>query len=319
MSKLNIERYNYLITKYFIPNMGHYSSIDGELPPILDRLDANGSLSPDDKQWIRDKGLFDLNNFIKNLELTGQSDFKILKTKITKTYQKNLRQELWENFDINYIDSCDMRQMVKVLENLNKGNRLKEKDVIWLTDKNYFSTYPKIKQVFHNNEALFYHQSFNKTKDLWQVVNASSHYRKANHSNQALDILNSIEITSQKNKHLKAALCTTKGGCKRDLRQFTEATQLAEIAHSYDPASFHPCTLLGAIYYEIGNYNLGHEWFIKAEERGATTEKLDYELYYIFNNADKAKKEELKNHLLHIDPVRYAWVNKKKKHNRGIN
>lgn len=309
MSSVNIERHNQLITKYCIPNMGSYSAVGGELSPILERLDTNRALSAEDKQWIRDKGLFDLNEFIKKLELTGQADFRILRTKIEKQQKKNTRQALWEKYEIDYIESHEMHRMVKTLLKLEEGNRLEEQDILWLSTNRYFSEYPMIKQIFHKNEALFYRQCFEKNGDPWQAVNASSHYRKASLSTEALKILSKVDVTSQRNKHLRSALCTTKGGCKRDLHQFDDAIQLAETAHFFDSDSFHPCTLLGAVYYEIGNYGLGDEWFAKAEERGATIDNVDNELRYIFNRADKTKQEELKRHLLSVDSARYSWVN----------
>ena len=102
----------------------------------------------------------------------------------------------------------------------------------------------------------------------------------------------------------------------RDLSQFDDAIQLAEQAHSIDHSSFHPCTLLGAVNYEIGNYNLGDEWFTKAIERGAKIDDVDHELRSIFTRADKSRKEELKRHLLKLDSVRYSWVNSPKRHNK---
>ena len=75
------------------------------------------------------------------------------------------------------------------------------------------------------------------------------------------------------------------------------------------PKDFRPCTLLGALHIEMGNYQLGHEWYAKAHERGASKQAIDQELRGIFQRADKAKREEIKAFLLGQDPVRYKWVN----------
>lgn len=304
----NPERHNQLITKYFIPSMEGYSAVGGELSLILEKLDLNKKLSITDKNFILGRGLFDLWDFVKQLEETGRADFRIL----SYTVKRQQRQELWRKFDIDCIESSHMKQMINILTCLDEDKRLSEKDVLWLSTNDYFD-YPEIKRKFHETEALFYRQCFEKTNDPWQAVNASSHYRKANLSKNAFVILDKIEIESQKNKHLKSALCTTKGGCKRDLHQFNEALQLAEKAHLFDSKSFHPCTLLGAVNYEIGNYSSGDEWFAKAIERGAKINNVDQELRLIFKRADKSKQEELKRHLLSIDSVRYAWVNDKRK------
>ena len=72
------ERHSQLVAKYFIPNMGDYSAVGGRLSSILERLDVNRIISPDDKQFIRDKGLFELHEFVSKLEETGRVDFRIL-------------------------------------------------------------------------------------------------------------------------------------------------------------------------------------------------------------------------------------------------
>lgn len=317
MSLLSIERHNQLIAKYSIPNMGSYTAVGGEVSTILECLDTNKALSEEDKQWIRDKGLFDLCEFVKKLEQTGKADFKILSSKLEREKKLNIRRKLLEKYKIDYINSQDMRQMIQALKKLDRGNRLEEKDVLWLSTNDYFFYYPIIKQTFHKNEALYYRQCFEKDDDPWQAVNASSHYRKAGLSAEALKILNKIDVDKHRNKHLRSALFTTKGGCKRDLHQLDDAIELALSAHSYDSNSFHPCTLLGALYYELGNFSLGDEWFAKAVKRGATIENLDNELRYIFKRANKSEQEALKRHLLNVDSVRYSWVNNTKKTKRG--
>lgn len=320
------ERHNQLIAKYCVPNMGDYSAVGSDLSSILERLDVNRALSAVDKRYLRDKGLFDLSEFVKKLEETGKPDFRILCAKIERQQKINIRRELWQKYDIDYIEGTHMLQMMDILLRIEKGTRISDKDVLWLTTNEYFS--PKLKREFHKNEALFFRQCFEKSNDPWEAVNASSHYRKANLPSEAANLLEKVDIDSQRNKHLKSALCATKGGSKRDLKQFDEALQLAEKAHLYDPESFHPCTLLGAINYELGNYTLGDEWFLKAVERGANREGVDHELRSIFVRAGKAQQDELKRHLLKIDPVRYDWVNKTKvgkksnskaAHNNSIN
>ncbi|MBK6999493.1 MAG: hypothetical protein IPH35_05850 [Rhodoferax sp.] len=74
------------------------------------------------------------------------------------------------------------------------------------------------------------------------------------------------------------------------------------------PRDFRPCTLLGAVNMEMGNYGIGQEWYRKAEDRGATRDVIDHELRVIFRRADKTKRAEIKAFLLGEDPVRYEWV-----------
>lgn len=94
----------------------------------------------------------------------------------------------------------------------------------------------------------------------------------------------------------------------RDLQRWEEALRLGEKAHALEAGDYRPCTLLGAIHMETGNYSLGQEWYAKAVERGATVDSVDQDLRNIFNRADQAKKAEMREFLLREDAVRYAWV-----------
>lgn len=304
------ERHNQLIAKYYVPHMGDYSAVGGYLSLILERLDVNRGLSSDDKQFIRNKGLFDLFKFVKTLEETGKPDFRILSTKFERQQNIRIRKELWDKYDIGYVDRVHMGRMMDILRSVEKSARLSGEDALWLATNTYF--FPSLKREFHKNEAMFYRQSFEESDNPWDAVNSSSHYRKANLASEAVNLLLKVDIDSQQNKLLRSALCTTKGGAKRDLKKFDEAFQLATDAHLSNPRSFHPCTLLGALNYDQGNYSLGDEWFAKAIERGANREDVDHEIRSIFRRASKAQKDELKRHLLNIDLVRYGWVSQTK-------
>lgn len=311
-----------LIAKYFIPNMGDYSEVGSELSLILLNLDVHRKLSIADKQWIRDKGMFGLCDFVEKLEETGESDFSILKNHLAKVEKRpnpyrrrnafygkrSVRPALWDKYSIDNVKRDHSSRMNKILKELDQGKKLLRDDKLWLSVHDYFYRFQKVRQRFHMNEAISYHESFDKEKDPWQAINASSHYRKAKKSQKALDLLSKIDISRHRHKRLKSAFNTTKGGCMRDLEQFAEAIKLAEEAHSFDPNSFHPCTLLGALNYDVGNYILGDKWFKEAVVRGAKVDEVDQEIRSIFIRSNKVEQEKLKQHLLNIDPDRYSWV-----------
>ena len=208
---------------------------------------------------------------------------------------------MFQRYEIGWVEPDHMRRMMGILLGLERGCRISDDDVLWLTTNEYFS--PELRRVFHRHEATFHRESFLSSKDPWHAVNASSHYRKAQMASEALRLLEEIDVDRQKDKHLKSALCTTKGGAKRDLGHFAEALALAEQAHAFDPSSFHPCTLLGALHYERGDYSTGDVWFAKAVERGAKMEAVDQELRSIFRRLGKEQKAALKRHLLNTDPT----------------
>ena len=90
------ERHHELLKKYVIPNMGDYTAVGGDLSSILDRLDKHKALSPEDKAYIRDKGLFDLCEFVKRLE-TKRHGFSLSarKSRTQPATPKDVVGEVW--------------------------------------------------------------------------------------------------------------------------------------------------------------------------------------------------------------------------------
>lgn len=220
--------------------------------------------------------------------------------------------ELRERYDLSYfIEKSYFPKIMKILRRVDNGIRLSEEEVVWLTTKGRVYYTIELREGYHWNEAEFYAGEFKKRKDPWSAVNASSHYRKCGRARAADSMLTKIGVSKLKNSRLKSALCTTHGGVKRDLREYETALSLGEQAHLLTPKDFRPCTLLGAVNIEIGHYDLGQAWYRKAVERGASEKSVDDDLRSIFLRAEKSKQEELHDHLLKIDPVRYSWVKKK--------
>jgi hypothetical protein len=302
----NAERHYKLLKKYCIPDMGDYTAFGGVLSSILDRLDKHNALSPEDKAFIRAKGLFDLYEFVKRLEETKRQDFHYLRSR----HAPQRRKMLWAKYDIAFIESAHMRQMIDILERVEAGSRVEDADLLWLVTNDY-RTY-ELKRAIHEIEAKYFRELFEKTNDPWAAVNASSNFRKAESPSEALSLLDRIEISSQSNDHLKSALCTTKGGALRDQKKYEEALDLGMQAHNFDSSSFHPCTLIGAIYFETGDFELGEKWFAMAVQRGATLDAIDSEVRAILRRLDDVRRSTLADHLLKADPVRYAWLAQKK-------
>lgn len=307
------ERHYELLKKYFIPNMGDYTAVGGVISSILDRLDKHKALSPEDKAFIRAKGLFDLCEFVKRLEETKRQDFHYLRARNARSPQR--RKMLWAKYGIGFIESAHMRQMIRILERVELGARVADDDVLWLVANDY-RTY-ELKRAIHEIEARYFREVFERTNDPWAAVNASSNFRKAESPSEALSLLNRIEISRQSNNHLKSALCTTKGGALRDQRKYEEALHLGMQAHNFDARSFHPCTLVGAIHFETGDLALGEKWFAMAVQRGATLDAIDSEVRAILRRLNDVRRSTLVDHLLKADPLRYAWLAPKKRGKRS--
>jgi len=74
------------------------------------------------------------------------------------------------------------------------------------------------------------------------------------------------------------------------------------------PHNFRPCTLLGAVYYEQGNYEQGKWWYDMAVERGFKESQVDSELKSIFRQLSPDKRIAMREHLLSLDQDRYEWA-----------
>lgn len=230
------------------------------------------------------------------------------------------QSKLREKYDLEeYIEKPDFSKLMDILRRVDSGQRLYEDDLLWLkTDGDHYYT-QELREKYHSNEAEFYAKDFRASKNTWSAVNASSNYRKCKKSSAADELLNSLSIDVSKNLHLKSAVLTTHGGVRRDLRDWDTALKFGNQAHKLTPKDLRPCTLLGAVNMEIGNYALGESWYEKAVERGASEKFVDSDIRRIILLAEKPKQIEMCRHLLESDPERYFWVEKifnQKKHHR---
>lgn len=210
------------------------------------------------------------------------------------------------------IEQSLLSRLTDILQRIDAGNRIADHDFVWLNAeaKRYFTG--KLREAYHLREAEFCANEYIRTQDPWNVINASGHYRKSKQPESALKLLRSVPAKSFKYPKIHSAMLTTHGGVLRDLRQHDEALRLGQKAHELQPQNFRPCTLLGALNIELGNFSEGHDWYTKAEELGASRQSIDTELKGIFRRANKTLREIMRASLFANDPDRYRWVNDKK-------
>ncbi len=347
-----------LASKYRIDDLIGTSIPGSRISNILKELELNKKLSGMTQGFLQEKGFFALLSyarseisyvdFVKLAELEQsarirtaeiekesflakqetmfakqKSNEKALFAKINNDPRNRAKErqfKLREQYGLTrYIEKEDFAKLMDILRQADKGERLSDEEVVWLSEKryrnddyyydgsdNYFTE--ELRRKYHENEAKFYHEEFKKNKDAWFAVNASGHYRKCDEARTAETILKTIDVIDLKNQKLKSALCTTHGGVKRDLAKWDEALGLGTQAHEYTPQDFRPCTLLGAVYMETGQYNLGHSWYEKAVERGYSKDSVDFELKGIFRRLEKSKQEAMRADLLRRDQERYRWA-----------
>lgn len=234
---------------------------------------------------------------------------RLAREKDPKYIAKIKNQEIRSRYGVAcFVEQKHLSQLMSILRRLDDGKRLTDDNVLWLTTdgEEYFSE--PLRRAFHAREAAFFAEEYRKTNDPWNAVNASSHYRKCQQAKDAHELLSSISVQRQKAPKLRSAIATTHGGVMRDLRRFDEAIELGNQAHKLTPKDFRPCTLLGAVNFELGNYDTGRNWYNKAIELGASEGSIDHDLHSILLRVDSTKRKEIQAFLLKNDPIRYCWV-----------
>lgn len=230
-----------------------------------------------------------------------ESDPKYIATKKNKELRRRYGVE-------GYVEEEHFGILMSILRKADANLRFSEEDFAWLSSagENYF--YGELYTAYHRAEATAKANEFLRNGDPWSAISASPHYRKCHQAEDAKELLAKVEPGKLDSNKVKSAFCTTLGGVMRDLGEREEAKALGENAHALMPKGFRPCTLLGAVHMEMGELEIGREWYQKAIDRGATHDSVDKELQNIFSRADKAMKERISAFLLLEDNVRYKWA-----------
>ena len=253
---------------------------------LKSKIEENGLLTDSEIEWLKNNGREDI------ISLVQKRLFSILKSKYAVS---------------NYQDQSPNSPLYLILQKLEKDERIEPKDVGWLQENDLF--YGKIWTKYHIIEANFYQQEFKRTGNRWNLVNASSHLRKADRSKSALELTDNLPLNSIKDNKLKSALLTTRGGAFRDCDKLDDAEICARQAMKYQADSHHPYTLMGAICYDRYEYEKGSYWFEQAIQRGADIEDIDSEIKRVIKNEKSDdKRHEAAEYLLKKDSNRYAWA-----------
>ncbi len=321
-----------LCQEYFLDISKSELLITSRSKDILKKYKEKQSLTNFEEAYINEYLIRSLSEFLPNFQKKIINKVELARVAEERVRQEKLRQEsiekqkplesdpvyiakqkekaLLKKYDINeYLSGTLPTKLSEILSKLDRETRLSEDEAVWLNTigKEFFST--KVRHKFHRLEADYYLQEYTKdTENIWNAINASSQLRKCQGSLEAEELLEKISINGIKNKKLLSAYFTTLGGVRRDLRKVKVAIDNASKAHNLTPDDYRPCTLLGAIYMETYQYTLGHEWYEKASERGATNQSINADLKSIISKMDKVKRNEMIEHLLKLDPYTYSWL-----------
>ncbi|MEG4227330.1 hypothetical protein QUA35_15355 [Microcoleus sp. N9_B2] len=269
-------------------------ALDKYVATLKSKIQSGEQLSEADIDWVKQNGREDVITFAQ------EKEFAALKVK-------------YRIIDRDFPFDPFYAIMVK----LEKEERLDPVLVVQLIQQGLLASHGKIAMAYHRLEALFYDREYERTGDKWNLPNASSHWRKADEPESALQVTENLDFDQIKENKLKSALLTTRGGAFRDIDKLGDAEKCALKAIEYQPQSHHPYTLMGAICFERGQFSEGERWFNEAIKRGAESEDIDSELKRVVKNAKDEKRREVVEYLLQKNPQRYAWAKAYRKRQEG--
>lgn len=332
-----------LATKYGVDDLPGAKLIGARLHSILVKVDAGATVSQLARNYLVANGLCSLHALIEGhtdvetfksdaaierahrIELAESAACKAIAIESERIAEKaaasasifsdpafKRRQEakqLRRKFNLGYVELQHYPRVMKLLSLVSQGQRLQPEDVVWLQTIPQDCWTDEVATAWHLIEAEALTATYRKTGDPWDVVNASSHWRKGGQSGVSLALTEqALASASASAAKVRSALSTTRGGALRDLSRQIEAKALGEQAHHLTPRDYRPCTLLGAVHIELGNLNAGHEWFVKAEQLGADQATIDQDVRSVLSQATQPKRERIREFLLRQDPERFAWL-----------
>lgn len=224
--------------------------------------------------------------------------------------RKREARELRDQFGIGFIETEHYPRAMRLLKQVASGDRLAPEDVAWLSTEAVDCWTDALQKAWHRLEAEALTKAWEESRDPWDAVNASAHWRKADEPQLALEVTGAALAKVGRSPKPRSALSTTRGGAMRDTGRLTEARTLGLEAHELTPADFRPCTLLGAVSMELGDLAAGHEWYAKAEALGAERRAIDQDLRALLIRAEPDARDRIRNYLLEQDPERFAWLRK---------
>ena len=268
------------------------------------------------------------NQFIKNASLEIRTDKTLImpsvfehpdyQRKHKENKRKALDRDVRKYFEVGYINSSIFTKLMPILIKLYNKKRINEEEKVFLLiEKDEFGDsyfdYENIYTQYHLIEGDYYLKEFQKHKDIWKLINASSHFRKANQSEKVKKYLENIDKKLLSSLKIEAAYLTTYSAVNRDLGNFSQALDLANRAHIKQETDYRPCTLLGAIYFDLKDIEKGQEWFKKAQNLGADNNTLLAEIKTIYLKASKEYKFKLETHFKYENQEIFDWIKLQKK------
>jgi hypothetical protein len=314
----------------FIALKGKYKAVkytdlsrDSDLYLILKKLESENTLSDDDLEFLQNHQLTDTlaianekyATSLKNKAELGifldDSEIEWLQNNGRENIITFAKQKHFATLKRNYGligPTLSIEPFYTIMMKLEAKERLDPLLVVQLIEQGMLSREGKIAIAHYRLEAEFYEQEFKQTGNKWKIATASSYWRKANEPEQAIKVTN-LDFGKIKDNQIKSAILVTRGAAFRDMTNLVDAEICAKKAMNYQPDTYQPYTLMGAICYDRYEYTQGDYWFAEAIQRGGKTEDIDDEIRRVISsNKDENKRREVIEYLLKKDSHRYAWA-----------
>jgi Tat protein secretion system quality control protein TatD with DNase activity len=266
-----------------------------------------------DKKYL--KNLYEVLKKIDSNILLTESDIKFLQ-RIELFYLVDKEFDLLrEKYQVTNHELSD-KQLYLILRKLELEQLLEAVEVAYLEENKLLIPRTPIYVKYFTIKAQKKEDEYKKNKYVGIIPSISSCWRKVNEPQKALEWTTLINITTLDDDHLKSRFFTTKGAAYRDiykidgqLDNLNEAQKCAEQAIKFQPESHHPYTLMGAICFDLGDYDQGVISFEQAIERLPKDESIRSEIENCINDIqDKEKRRQVAEELFNRDPEKYSWA-----------
>lgn len=337
---------NDLVQKYFVDDLSSAGIPGSRLHSILEVIESDRPITPLSLAFLDQKGLTALWAFASGslavdafrLQAMTEREARLVAARLQAETEASARQareaaldsgirayfdaqendparrrrqeakDLRNRYGLSFVDSDVYPRVMRLLRQVEARHRLSAEDVVWLSTQGEEFWTPELRIAHHRLEAEALTDDWRRTGDLWAAVSASGHWRKADDAQEALAVTEAALAKKPPSPKLCSALKTTRGGALRDLGRLSEAQGLGQDAQLLAPKDFRPCTLLGAVHMELGEFSTGQEWYEKAEKLGAKSHSMDQDLRGILARAALDLRAKLCAYLLSQDERRFAWV-----------
>lgn len=244
----------------------------------------------------------------RQAEVTDRKNAILFAEQARKQDRRRKMRELPDRFHLPFVERDDRGRINHILRSVVAGRPIDKDDLVWLGGDGADYWTDKLRQAHHANMATILSAAWHQTGDLWKAVNACGHWRKGGLSQKGLTLVEAALKSKKASGKTRSALLTTAGGALRDVGRREDAVAFGTEAHALTETDFRPCTLLGAVHIEMGEYGEGAAWYEKAEARGASRNSIDRELQSILQAASHKERSKIRSTLRAYDIARYGQL-----------